>query len=82
MKPVALLRTITTTQPMEIVSVDFFPFDRCSGGYEYLASGHRSLNRRYSHNLQKTKHQKETAAERILNDFILRFNMSRHILQD
>lgn len=82
MKPVALFRTITTTQPMEIVSVDFFPFDRCSGGYEYLASGHRSLNRLYSHNLQKTKYHKETAAERILNDFILRFNMPKHILQD
>ena len=82
MKPVALFRTITTTQPMEIVPADFFPFDRWSGGYEYLASGHRSLNRLYSHNLQKTKHQEETAAERILNDSILRFSMPKHILQD
>ena len=35
-KPVAPLGTITTTQPMEIVSIDFLHLDQCSGGCEYL----------------------------------------------
>ena len=35
-KLVSPLGTITTTQPMEIVSIDFLHLDQCSDGYEYL----------------------------------------------
>lgn len=32
------LNSIITTQPFELVSVDFLHVDRCSGGYEYIWS--------------------------------------------
>ena len=31
--PYAALRTITSTQPMKIVGIDFKQFERCTGGY-------------------------------------------------
>ena len=32
----APLETISTTEPFELITIDYFRFDQCKGGYEHL----------------------------------------------
>ena len=80
-KPVAALGTSNTTQAMEIVSIDFFCLDHCSGGYEYflvVTDQFMGYTQTYP---TKTKPSR-TAGEKIFIDFILRFDIPKHILHD
>ena len=81
-KPVAPLGTITTTQPMEIVSIDFLHLDHFSGDYEYLLRVFTDNFTRYTQSYPTRNKASGTAAERVFNDFILRFDMPKHILHD
>ena len=80
-KPVFPLGTITTTQPMEIVSIDFFHLDQCSVGCESLlmATDHFTC---YTKAYPTRNKSSLTTAERKFNDFILRSGIPEHILHD
>ena len=80
-KPAGPLGTITTTQPMEIVSIDFFHLDQCSGSYEYLLVATYYCTR-YTQAYPSRSKASRTAVERLFHDFILIFGMSKHILHD
>ena len=80
--PVAPFGTITTTQPMEIVSIDFFNLNQCSGGYEYLLVVTNHFTR-YTQAYPTRNKAPRTAAERmIFNDFLLKSGMPKYILDD
>ena len=75
-RPVAPLETITTTQPMEIPSIDFLRLAQCSGAYEHLlvVTDHFTVKDRHK--------SSPTVAERLFTDSILRFGIPTHILHD
>ena len=80
-KPVAPIRTITTTLPMEIVRIDFLYLGHCFGGYECLlvVTEHFTW---YMLAYPITNKASRTAAERNFNDFIITFGMHKHVFHD
>ena len=79
--PKAPLGTITSTRPMQIVGIDFMHLDTCSGGYQYIlvVTDHFS---RYTQAYPTRNKAAKTAAEKVYNDFVLRFGMPEKILHD
>ena len=81
-KPVAPFGTITITQTMEIVSIDFLHLDHLSGNYEYLLCVFTDHFTRCTLAYLTRNKSSCSTAERIFSDLILRFGMPKHILYD
>ena len=77
----APLHTITSSAPLELIGIDFLHLDPCSGGYEYLLviTDHFS---RYTQVYATTNKSAKTAADRLYNDFMMRYGMPGQILSD
>ena len=76
--PQAPQKSITSAAPMELVGLDFLP---CAGGFQYLLviTDHFI---RYTQVYPTRNKEAKTAAEKLFNDYILRFGMPGKIIHD
>lgn len=77
----APLTPIITTQPFELVSIDFLHLDKCKGGYEYILVivDHYT---RFAQAYATTSKSAKTVADKIFNDYALKFGFPMRIHHD
>ena len=79
--PHAPLGTITSTQPMQFVDIEFLKTDKCFRGYEYIVVV-KNCFRCYIKAYRTCSKSLNTVAHKLLSDFMLRFGCREKILQD
>lgn len=72
---------VVTTQPFELVSIDFLHLDKCPGGYEYILVIVDHFTR-FAQAYPTTSKSAKTVADRILNDYALKFGLPARIHHD
>lgn len=77
----APLTNIVTTQPFELVSVDFLHLDKCKGGYEYIFVSIDHFTR-FAQAYPTTSKSGKTVADKIFNDYALKFGFPACIHHD
>ncbi len=77
----APLMNIVTTHPFELVSIDFLHLDKSKGGYEYILVIVDHFTR-FVQAYATTSKSAKTVAERIFNDYALKFGFPNRINHD
>ena len=78
---VAPMQTFSSAAPLELIGLDFLHLDTCSGGHQYLLV----LTDHFSKFVQvypTTNKSVKAAADRLYNDFMLRYGLPGKILHD
>ena len=79
--PQTPLGTVKSSGPIDLVGIDFLKVFKCSGGYKYILviSDHFT---RYTQIYATKNKSAKTAASRLYNDFILRFESLKRTLHN
>lgn len=77
----APLVSIVTTQPFDLVSIDCLHLDKCPGGYEYLLVIVDHFTR-FTQAFPTTSKSAKMVADRIFNDYALKFGLPARIHHD
>ena len=77
----APMKSITSSSPLHPVGIDFLHLDPCSGDYEYLLviTDHFKM---FVQVYPTTNKSARTAAEKLYNDFILRYGIPEKLLSN
>ena len=79
--PQAPQKSITSSAPLELAGLDFLHLDTCARGFQYLLVITDHFTRFTQVYPTRTKEAK-TAADKLFNDYILRFGMPGKIIHD
>ena len=77
----APLVNIVTTQPFELVSIDFLHLDKCPGGQQYILVIVDHFTR-FTQAYPTTSKSAKTVADKIFNDYVLKFGLPARIHHD
>ena len=75
------MKPIHSAAPMELISMDFLHLDQCSGGFQYILVIADNFSR-FAQAYPTRNKEAKAAAEKLYNDFILRFGIPGSILHD
>ena len=77
----AAVQSISTSEPLEIIRMDFLHLDKSSGGYQFLLVV-ADLFTKFTQVYATRNKERKTAAESFYSDFILKFGLPGKILHD
>ena len=77
----APLTPIVTTQPFELISIDFLHLDKCKGGYEYILVIVDHFTR-FAQAYATTSKSAKTVADKVFNEYALKFGFPLRIHHD
>ena len=76
------MKSIISSSPLQLIGIDFLHLDPSSGGYEYMLVITDYFTIRFLQVYPTTSKSARTAAEKLYNDFMMRYGIPEKLLSD